>query len=59
MINERSHLVTQVTRAAPAVSQAVLGVVTRVRSGDQETTSKGWLSPSLFKIQLLIFAIRL
>ena len=33
-------LVTEVIGAAPAVSEAILGIVTQVRSGDQETASR-------------------
>ena len=34
------NLVTEVIGAAPAISEAILGIVTSVRSGDQETSSK-------------------
>ena len=36
----RCDLVTEVIGATPAISEAILSIVTSVRSGDQETSSK-------------------
>ena len=44
-----AYLVTEVVTAAPAVGQAVSGVVTNIRGGDEET------SPATTLTSLLVF----